>query len=412
MRQLDIKQTQIKTTKKIFVNFFFGLSFLFSSGQQIGNYVIDGSFEIPATNSITIGFNAAKHWLPLDSLNHSCNNLYLCNNVYPYIQGFQYARTGNSFALGSFYLPNYFAWMYFKNRLQHQLKANKVYCVKFYVNNTNNSKHAIDSYGAHFANSTLDTVGCHGWPLTFLTPQVQNQTGNFISDTLNWTPVSGTFVATGDEKFIVIGNFKTAANTNTIIVNPNGFEGNDSYIDDVSVVEINLPAFAGKDTTIYLGDSLFIGRQPDFAIDPGCIWYKLPNMTTSLDTISGIWVKPSTTSTYVVRQVLDCSPLKWDTVVVTVSTNYVGLDKLQNLSDNINLFPNPTAGNLSISGFNGLDNITFSISNCLGQINQNGNIVQKNNSIIIETSELASGLYQIHLKTPYGIVTKKFVKTN
>jgi hypothetical protein len=402
----------MKTIKIIFLYLFFGLSFLNSLGQQIGNYVSNGSFESLNSYSISSYYNVVNYWQPIDTnqfADYLGTNLSPIANV-PYVYGFQYPRTGNNYIGTQFY--NFRG--YPRNRLKEHLKPNVTYCAKYYIVNTNNNPIATDGAGMYFASSTLDTITQCNIALYYLTPQIQNQPGNIITDTLNWIPITGTFVATGNEKYLVIGNFKTDAATNTLLINPtySTIITSDVLIDDVSVIEFNLPAYAGKDTTIYLGDSLFIGRQPDFATDTGCVWYKLPNMTTSLDTISGIWVKPTTTSTYVVRQVLDCSPLKWDTVVVTVSTNYVGLDKLQNLSDNINLFPNPTSGNLSISGFIGSDIITFSISNCLGQNVLNGDIILKNNSIIIETSELESGLYQIHLKTQYGIVTKKFVKTN
>ena len=137
-------------------------------------------------------------------------------------------------------------------------------------------------------------------------------------------------------------------------------------------------------------------------------------MTTALDTISGLWVKPSVTSTYVVRQELDCSSVKWDTVVVTINHNLVGLDNLQSISDNISLFPNPTSGNLSVS-FSGsvpTDITSYSIIDNLGQVIREEEIDLKKSSFIVSTSDLVNGLYQIHFKTQFGIVTKKFVKLN
>jgi len=392
----------------IFIYISVGLSFGLTRGQQIGNYVSDGSFEIPVTSSIVTGFNQAKFWQPIDSADYSCNNLYLCNNVAPYIQGFQYARTGNGFAGGTFFHPTIYNWMYPRNRLKSLLQANKVYCVKFYVNNANNSQPAIDSYGAFLADASLDTVSCYGVPLTFLTPQVQNPINNFILDTLNWTPISGTFVATGNEKYLVLGNFKSALATNSILVNPNGFVGNDSFLDDVSVIEINLPAYAGPDKPCIPGDSVFIGRVSDFATDPGCIWYKLPNMTVAIDTISGLWVKPTTTSTYVVRQELDCSPLKWDTVVIFMDA--VGLKDLQWYSDNIKLFPNPTETDLTVTFGSQADIGKVSIINPLGQTIREEDLQIQKTEFTVPTSDLDKGIYLIQFKTPVGTVTKQFLK--
>jgi hypothetical protein len=79
-------------------------------------------------------------------------------------------------------------------------------------------------------------------------------------------------------------------------------------------------------------------------------------------------------------------------------------------SDNISLFPNPTSNNLNISFVQGVSLV--SISDNLGQVIRQQTLDLKNNQIILQTSDLSNGLYQIHFKTSIGTVTKKFVKTN
>ncbi|MCW5919523.1 MAG: T9SS type A sorting domain-containing protein [Bacteroidetes bacterium] len=67
-------------------------------------------------------------------------------------------------------------------------------------------------------------------------PQIINTNG-IIYDTLNWTQISGTFVAGGGEKFITIGNFNDDANT---VLDSNTYANQPAvyfYIDDVSVVD-------------------------------------------------------------------------------------------------------------------------------------------------------------------------------
>jgi len=399
--------------KLIFVYISLGLSFFLARGQQIGNYVNNGSFELALPGATLNPYDSARHWSAIDSTQNGSYRLYSLDFGVPSWAslGFQMPKTGRNFIASQFYCTSCPRW-YPRNRLKQALKPNGVYCATYHVVNTNNNRVAIENYGMYFGTSILDTITKCSIPLTYLIPQIVNTNG-IIIDTLNWIPITGTFVASGTEKYLVLGNFKSNATTNTLLINtPLAWMSNDIYIDDVSIVEVNLLAYAGPDKSCILGDSVFIGRLPDFAIDPGCVWYKLPNMTTALDTVSGLWVKPSATSTYVVRQELDCSSLKWDTVVVTINTNLPGFSELQMFSDNISLFPNPTSGNLSISGLSGADISNFYITNSFGQIIRKGNIIQKNNLINVETSELESGLYQIHLKTQYGIVTKKFVKTN
>lgn len=392
-----------------------------SRGQQIGNYITNGSFEDWTDCNQPNWLYKVKGWGAVDSISQTGIPFSYCNGLVPnqYNTIYQLPRTGKAFLGSTFFVafPHPAPTRYYiKNRLRSQLQNGVTYCVKFYVNIMGMATCGNDGFGIYFGDSSIDTITKCLSPLSYLTPQIKCPNGVPAADTLGWTPVTGTFVATGSEKYAIIGVFALDSQIDTALTNPTHLPTvfTDACIDDVSCVPINLKAYAGLDTLIYLGDSAFIGRQPDFVTDTGCIWYKLPNMTAAIDTISGLWVKPSVTSTYVVKQTLDCSSLKWDTVVVTINPNLVGLDKLQWFSDNINLFPNPTSGNLSIS-FSGavpVDISDYSIVDNLGRIILTVEIDLKNSSFIVSTSDLVDGLYQIHLTTQLGIVTKKFVKKN
>jgi len=395
-----------------------GLSVLVR-GQQIGNYVNNGSFEIVDSIHPNGNVNCAKFWQPTDT-NKYCYHLWTTSTSFslplaPYLPtGFQYPRTGHNLILTQFWCDISsctYTWSrgYPRNRLKTHLKPNTPYCVKYFVVNTNNSTIGTDSYGAYFGDQMLDTIKICTQPLVYLAPQIQ-WTGSVITDTLNWIAISGTFVATGTEKYMMIGNFRSNLTTNTLVINPTYLPalGHDLYVDDVSVIELNLPAYAGPDKSCIPGDSVFIGREPDFAIDPGCIWYKLPFMLQPIDTISGLWVKPTSTSTYVVRQELDCSPLKWDTVVVFMDA--VGLKDLQWYSDNIKLFPNPTETDLTMTFGNQADINKIILVNSIGQTIREEDLQIKNTQFTIWTSDLDKGIYLILFKTSSGTVTKTFVK--
>jgi hypothetical protein len=409
--------------KLILLYLSFGLSFFLVRGQQIGNYVSNGSFE--TLNFPYANYKGATYWESLDT-NGFGYHIFTTSPSFsimmaPYCpSGFQYPLTGSNLLLTTFYCDTqtcgYDARGYPRNRLKQPLKANQTYCVKFHVVVVNNSTYGIDAIGAYFGDSTLDTVKYCSIPLTYLSPQIENPTGNIITDTLNWIAVTGTFVASGTEKYMVIGNFKSFDNTNATMINPSQLPDvwTDLYVDDVSCVELNLPAYAGPDVSIDLGDSVFIGREPDWAIDSGCIWYKIPNMTTSLDTVSGFWVKPTSTSTYVVRQQLDCSAVKWDTVLVSIKIDDTALNGLSRLSDNIRLAPNPTNGHLRISfiGSTLAEISSFFITNNLGQVVRHEGLDYNGISADIDTSDLEPGLYQIHFRTSLQTVSKKFVRTD
>ena len=395
------------------------LLFSSRSSAQIGNYVNNGSFEDLFDCNLPSIITKAIFWNGIDSLNGGWaeleNTCY--SNVPLHAAGFQWPKNGNSFVRSGFLCqppscsPD-LNRVYLKNRMKSNLKANKAYCVSFYVNIYNSSTYGIDGFAAFFGDNSLDTIQRFGVPLTYLLPQIQNPNNNIITDTLNWTLITGTFVATGNEKFMVIGNFKADANTNKTLINPTYLPAiaTDVYVDAISCIELNLPAYAGPDKSVVPGDSVYIGRESDFAIDPGCRWYQFPNMATPITTISGMWVKPSVTTTYVVRQILDCSSEKWDTVVVYM--NPLGLENyLRN--EELKIYPIPANENLELNitneelfkGFN-----TISIYNNLGQILREEEVVFKYKKAILKISDLSVGIYSIRITNGKNeTVSKKFV---
>ncbi len=381
---------------------------------QIANYVSNGNFEDTIPNFYQSPSNSAKYWNSIDTNKYA----YSLFSTIPYINsapycgtGFQYPRSGNNFALcqffceGSLCTPTYQRG-YLRNRLKQLLQGGKTYCAKFYVVNTNNNRVAMERYGVYFASSILDTIIYCNAPLTYISPQIENNSG-VITDTLNWIPITGTFVATGNEKYMVIGNFRSNATTNTLQLNtPLTTQSSDIYIDDVSVIELNLPAYAGPNIYGIPNNTVYIGRPQDVGIDEACMWYKLPNTTTAIDTAAGITVTVGTitTDTYVVRQEI-CGNVKWDTVVVYPSgTGIFGSSAVEN---GIRLFPNPVQDLLTITfDDNTNDFKRLSIVNALGQIVREEDL--KSNSINIK--DLPTGVYLLNLiSDKLGTVSKRFV---
>jgi hypothetical protein len=382
-----------------------------NSKAQIVNYVNNGGFEESFVNALSNPFDAVRYWGAIDSSNS--NSSYLFSTMPPFSNapycstGFQYPRNGNNFILTSFYCSTCVRWNP-RNRLKQPLKAGVAYCVTYYVVSTNNSPVAIDNYAAYFGDISMDTITKCAIPLTYLNPQIENTPGNFITDTLNWKPIKGIFVANGDEKYMVMGNFKSNAATNTILTNSYPTLGTDVYIDDVSVIELNLPAFAGRDTFFVPGSSLFIGRQPDVGINDACTWYKLPNLSIPIATaIAGFTVSPAVTATYVVRQDI-CGLVKWDSVVLTASA--VGLEKLKILNDKLKIYPNPAKDVLVLEALESPTTYQCRIYNSIGYLIREEEIMFKDNAVKLNVSELESGVYSFQLKNEgAGTVSKRFV---
>jgi hypothetical protein len=415
-------KVRFQSKNKRFISTFLFFILLLNTKSQVVNYVNNGSFEECINCTVQPYTAYPKYWGAIDSgyAFMYCSVAPPVSNLPYFANGYQYPRSGHKIIEGTIYCnSNTCSYqnsrIYPRNRLKQKLKVNTTYCVKYHVVNHNQNTIAIDAFGAYFGDESLDTIKYCRLPLTYLTPQIQNTTGNIINDTLGWTAITGTFIANGNEKYMVIGNFRSNAFTNTIIANPALLPvlATDIFFDDVSCIELNLPAFAGRDTSIFAGNSVFLGRQPDVGIDEVCQWYKLPVVITpttpAIDTVAGFWVNPITTSTYVVRQEI-CGLVKWDTVVVYMDA--VGIEKFNLLKNDLRLFPNPAQDILQMQFTVDVENEfkTIIIYNKLGQLLREEDLIFKNKTASIKTDDLENGVYVLKLHgTNLQTVSKRFV---
>jgi hypothetical protein len=382
---------------------------------QLANYVNNGGFEICANCEIS-AFKKPLYWDATDTnrfFGVLCSKKFSSPGVPLNSYTYQWPRHGDNYLGSQFFCPtcNYNTRGYPRNLLKQTLSAGHTYCFSMYVNLTNQSTHAIKEIGVFFADSTTDSINECTIPLTFLMPQITNTT-NTITDTLNWVLIRGLYSAYGNEKYLMLGNFNSDANTNNILVNPaNSPAIFSNYLyDDISCIDIDLPANSGPDQSIIPGDSVFIGRQQDVGIDEACMWYKLPDTTIPIDTVAGLWVNPVTTSTYIVRQEI-CGNVKWDTVVVYM--NLTGLEKFRFIGERLTVFPVPATDHLelmvgdeiSLAGFN-----RVVIYDHLGEMIKVEEINFKNGKAKINTSCLKDGVYSLRLiSAEEGVISKRFL---
>ena len=374
----------------------------FHSSAQV-NYVLNPSFE--DYTQCPIDYDQiiyAMHWSSIDSLAlhlfpsdgqpDYCNICGYGAGAVPHSFTFyHYPHTGNGFAQITTFSANdpnqLYKRDYLQGRLYQPLTAGKSYCVSFFTTLTQIAIYADGNIGAYLDSGLIDTTTCPGCIQSFFHPQVVET--SIINDTLNWVKVEGTFIADGTERFITIGNYSEDTQTASIIVNPNGLDPLGVYlIDDVSVVESDLPAFAGNDTTIHQGDTILIGRNEE-ALD--CKWYVNSNL---IDSGAGIRVHPDTTTTYVVQQDV-CGLIKYDTVTVTVWPLAVNDPKRQFSFD---VYPNPSQGSFTISSY-GFKNSMVDIFNAIGQLVYSADINNESQRLSID---IPNGLYIIELSTDKG----------
>ena len=211
------------------------------------NLVPNPSFEVYDTCPNNLGqLNRAIPWFRPSTgssdLFNSCSmpwSMHVPSNYF----GYQYARNGNGYA--GFYtyywnaIPQSYK-EYIAVQLTSPLTAGVTYYVNFYVSLADSANFASDDIGAYFSNGSITSTNYYPLPVV---PQVMNPSGNIISDKLNWTKISGYYVAAGGENYITIGNFNYDINTDTVFVGgglmyaawEGDYKSSYYYIDDVCV---------------------------------------------------------------------------------------------------------------------------------------------------------------------------------
>jgi hypothetical protein len=211
-----------------------------------------------------------------------------------------------------------------------------------------------------------------------------------------------------------LGNFKTTSTTTRSIMPTSPtftYQRNVSeyYFDDISVIDIDLPAYAGGHKSCFAGDSVYLGRPREVGLDDACTWYKLPNTTLTYDSAkAGIWVKPVGTETYVLRQEI-CGNIKWDTAYVYPDA--VGVKEKFLLENALEIFPIPTREAMYLHLKYGRALTThLALYNNLGQLVLSKEIQLSEEPTEIGVRALPSGLYTLQLRqTSFGVIRRKIM---
>ena len=164
--------------------------------------------------------------------------------------GIQDAHFGNGFC--GIYCSKTDYREYLQTELKEPLKAGEMYRVSFYVSLSEYSSGAVATIGALFTTERIgDTLrsvlmdksikqlapGISQTVATYFEPQVVNDYDRVLDDTKAWMQISGVFTAKGGERFMTIGNFYPASQSNVVDLDSLTYllPGAYYYIDDVSV---------------------------------------------------------------------------------------------------------------------------------------------------------------------------------
>jgi len=221
------------------------------------NLIFNPSFE--QLDTCLGGFNALSNiqnfgWYSYSTADIytdcALSDFYVPNNIW----GIQNPATGNNYAgiqtycTNIIFCPNDFK-EYLTGQILISLKQGRTYCGSMFISLIDTSTIACNDMGMAFTN-TIPTVP-FGQTLSSIMPQIANDPAtNPLTDKINWMEIKGSFIANGNEQFVTIGNFKFAAQSDTINLNFNTHFVHESYyyIDDVSLYE--LKALHNRDTLV------------------------------------------------------------------------------------------------------------------------------------------------------------------
>lgn len=120
------------------------------------------------------------------------------------------------------------------------LQENVDYEVSFWASLADEFQYAVGSIGAYFSDTLITRTEFNS--VLEVEPSVQSPNGLIMSDKEIWYHVTDTFRSRyGGEQYLLIGNFKTTDESDTLLV-PTGANNRFQsyyYIDDVSVVAID-----------------------------------------------------------------------------------------------------------------------------------------------------------------------------
>ncbi len=388
--------------------------FCFVVKNRAQNLVPNASFELN-NNCTSLRLENLVNWCQIGGGGGSSVYFSPCHNDAFYSTPTQYFnscfQSYQSVRTGSIYIniANYTQSTTQESKIPYvklidTLKAGKTYCVTYYVSMLNNARYSLDKLGALFTATQvpcwIPSMSTPTTPIAGLyTPQVVTTPGVVFEDTLNWMEVSGSFTAVGNEAYLAIGDFFTHAQhyiKDSYPTNCNGLA--EYYVDDVSVEEVEI-AKARNDTLIMQGDSAIIGANNSEA----AVFSWQPTASLSCTNCPNPKASPTITTTYTVTKT-QCKVTTTD--VITVSVSPTGVNEL-NISNAVNIAPNPTNGLITINSKFDIERIE--LLNLTGQILLSEPLNKKEYQLQLQ--DFAEGIYFVKCTYANGLnISRKIVK--
>jgi len=163
---------------------------------------------------------------------------------------------------------------YLSVKLLEPLRADQPYFISLQVSPADFSTHLSDGIGVYFSKDSLVNKR-----LYHDKPHIRHPEGEIMGDFEKWVEISGTYIAEGEESYLIIGNFENDENTlkQPVASNSDKSDMIYYYIDEIVVEACNSVSNAislGIDTTLCQGEVLevmFENEQASFTWPDGRI---------------------------------------------------------------------------------------------------------------------------------------------
>lgn len=258
-KEVEIQDRTVRGLSGILLCSIFCIGILISFTKlQAQNLVNNCSFESFSSCPTEYGqIDRCKQWYsPGEGTTDYCNQCGTIDCDVPNnLWGSQYAFDGAAYAHIICYYPQQNQWEYVQTKLACDLNPGEVYSVSFKVSCADYGKFAIDGMGLHF---TADSLLQENMNIITLptSPHISNLPGNILDDKVGWMEISGQYTASGDEKYITIGNFIETPNLQIHSFSGSTLRRASYYIDDVKITPVTPWLNLGNDTIICPGDTI------------------------------------------------------------------------------------------------------------------------------------------------------------
>ncbi|WP_343764437.1 PKD domain-containing protein, partial [Gangjinia marincola] len=315
------------------------------------NLIPNGDFENPLkcpTESIDNTSDTIGDFLPGWSIPNEASADYY--NTCNYSGNDPSVGPANGDGFGGIFLKNGGEYReYFQIELTQTLTAGTTYNIDFNLYRSNTSGWCdFSEVGIYFTDSPVSVSGNQVLPLT---PQVTTLPGEFYSN-FSWQAVSTvSYTATGNEQYVIIGNFQDNANTNCQNGPPNiqGYY----YFDDISIRASSDPSLtvdAGANQTISDTQTAQLQATPSGGTPVSYTWTPATGLNDP-NISNPVFTPPSGPGTYSFTVTADfgggCLSTDQVTVMVNTSCSQIidaGVDQTIIPGETATLIATPSSG--------------------------------------------------------------------